>query len=71
MRGVTLLMERMDDFAKFQSTLPMRGVTVQAAVKETLKGFQSTLPMRGVTTGRLEVLPCRDISIHTPHAGSD
>ena len=33
--------------------------------------FQSTLPLRGATTGERNESPMREISIHTPLAGSD
>ena len=33
--------------------------------------FQSTLPLRGVTERHTGTLPDRQISIHTPLAGSD
>ena len=43
----------------------MRGQSVSR------KEFQSTLPMRGATMHFTQAVPDEDISIHTPHAGSD
>ena len=55
----------------FQSTLPMRGVTVLFRTKHLINLFQSTLPMRGVTDENNLNMFYLNISIHTPHAGSD
>ena len=59
-------------FQGFQSTLPMRGVT-DTVTREVINAgkFQSTLPMRGVTKLHQYYYPLCDISIHTPHEGSD
>ena len=57
---------------RFQPTLPLRGVTAYGA--KYVSGhviFQSTLPMRGVTGQPWLFIVMYDISIHTPHAGSD
>ena len=56
----------------FQSTLPMRGATLDgvAWTMDRMK-FQSTLPMRGATTTQDGSRKNAQISIHTPHAGSD
>ena len=57
---------------KFQSTLPMRGATVLYLTAAVVEKFQSTLPMRGATCYTVQHYgPSGDISIHTPHAGSD
>ena len=72
MRGVTwpcFLIKK--PVTSFQSTLPMRGVTVLLFPKEMFHLFQSTLPMRGVTLSTSALSCCTQISIHTPHAGSD
>ena len=55
----------------FQSTLPMRGATVFPTVSVDELKFQSTLPMRGATGNLSSNVTVTDISIHTPHAGSD
>ena len=56
----------------FQSTLPMRGATLGYSTSCTgLLIFQSTLPMRGATSLFLCHSIRFQISIHTPHAGSD
>ena len=39
----------MDDFDRFQSTLPVGGATVKAALSMALFKFQSTLPVGGAT----------------------
>ena len=50
----------------------MRGVTIPAgATAQVFVQFQSTLPMRGVTIESNEAQARYEISIHTPHAGSD
>ena len=58
-------------YAQFQSTLPMRGVTELNSNKSNALIFQSTLPMRGVTVESKQATQDFQISIHTPHAGSD
>ena len=40
-------------------------------VQQARWGFQSTLPMRGATQAQRQVQAWKEISIHTPHAGSD
>ena len=56
----------------FQSTLPLRGATdrMDELCRDTIK-FQSTLPLRGATRVVGDELGQREISIHTPLAGSD
>ena len=74
MRGVThqLISERGERIWKFQSTLPMRGVTKSDYIRSVKwLEFQSTLPMRGVTRPGYGAVQRTNISIHTPHAGSD
>ena len=46
-----------------------RRFTQRKAVRKS--SFQSTLPMRGATANSLAMFFSPDISIHTPHAGSD
>ena len=55
----------------FQSTLPMRGATFLTLTQRNIPAFQSTLPMRGATFHCPYEDCINDISIHTPHAGSD
>ena len=55
----------------FQPTLPMRGATFTSSSFVTSNLFQPTLPMRGATANLLGRCPGRQISTHTPHAGSD
>ena len=56
----------------FQSTPPMRGATITTMAKEGHTNlFQSTPPMRGATLYNSVNYKPGDISIHTPHAGSD
>ena len=57
---------------QFQSTLPMRGATVYSdTTHRSSIEFQSTLPMRGATSKAIQRQWKSQISIHTPHAGSD
>ena len=49
----------------------MRGATAVPAPQSGGGGFQSTLPMRGATIDYTVTEEVDDISIHTPHAGSD
>ena len=71
MRGATAVPAPQSGGCGFQSTLPMRGATI--SVDENLSKilFQSTLPMRGATFMAEGLGVGWDISIHTPHAGSD
>ena len=61
-----------DEFAQFQSTLPVRGAT--ESIQQTFGGvrFQSTLPVRGATKSNyMGDTLMSYISIHAPREGSD
>ena len=55
----------------FQSTLPLRGATKVSKPNAIKSLFQSTLPLRGATRHLQLGRERRQISIHTPLAGSD
>ena len=70
--GERLIMpEQQSIWVRFQSTLPLRGATFTPIWQAIAELFQSTLPLRGATERHPGTLPDRQISIHTPLAGSD
>ena len=71
MRGATFFRVCGRNYHGFQSTLPMRGATRRRRHPQKPSPFQSTLPMRGATPDFLRAILTKEISIHTPHAGSD
>ena len=71
MRGVTYPEPDYDLDLRFQPTLPVRGVTYLGIENTNTDKFQPTLPVRGVTHLFLDHDAFRQISTHTPRAGSD
>ena len=60
-----------NNFTRFQSTLPARGATTSSLNWQTTGQFQSTLPARGATERHCAQVRGLLISIHAPRTGSD